>query len=37
MRFLYLMVALATVASSFKEADTLVEEEAIETALAPGV
>ncbi|HEU0295007.1 MAG TPA: O-antigen ligase family protein [Anaerolineales bacterium] len=37
MRFFYLMLALAVVASSFKEADTPVETEAIETALVPGV
>jgi putative inorganic carbon (hco3(-)) transporter len=37
MRFFYMMVALAVVASSFKEAETLVETEATETALALGV
>jgi O-antigen ligase len=37
MRFLYLMIALATVASSFKETPTLVEDEVTETVLAPGV
>lgn len=37
MRFFYLMLALAVVASSFKEADTQVETEATETALVLGV
>jgi O-antigen ligase len=36
-RFFYLMIALAVVASSFKEADTLVEAEATEAVLVPGV
>jgi O-antigen ligase len=37
MRFFYLMLALAVVASSFKDANTRVETEATETAWAPGV
>jgi len=37
MRFFYLMIALAVVASSFKGADRLAEEKAGETALMPGV
>jgi hypothetical protein len=37
MRFFYLMVALAVVASNFKESESPVEAEATETGLAPGV
>jgi len=37
MRFFYMMVALAVMASSFKEAETPIETEATETASAPGV
>jgi hypothetical protein len=37
MRFFYLMLALAAVASSFKEEDTLADERATETALAQGI
>jgi len=36
MRFFNLMPALAVVASSFKDAETRVETEATESALAPG-
>jgi hypothetical protein len=37
MRFFYLMLALAVVASSFNNIDALAETEETETALAPGV
>jgi len=37
MRFFYLMIALAVVASSFKEEDTLAETKTTETALTPGI
>ena len=37
MRFFYLMLALAVVASSFSNIDALAETEETETALAPGV
>jgi len=36
MRFFYLMLALAVVASRFKDADTLIETESTETALVSG-
>jgi O-antigen ligase len=37
MRFFYMMLALAMVASSFRSADSQVETETTETALVPGV
>jgi len=37
MRFFYLMIALAVVASSFTEEDTLAETKTTETALTPGI